>query len=336
MIMTSYKYSKEKRQGLIVRLLPDMTITITALGIIVFFHCVLVGILMLVPGLVFFFVAILAFSISIFRTVGFKGTAGKGFLTMLILFCLSACSFFWDFRLPDFVLDKTLLPTMTVLVGIVEGVILARMKELNYKVLGVRFLLLLGILLAMLGPLLLTSGLPYIYCPPTLTPKNIVFYKKCIKFLTNCPQYKIFVVDRRNWISLGQDYGPVLHEELGSYFSESEADELLQLWRALGTVKCQRFQRENDIVLFYKNGHYILPGGFGVVYSLSGRNPNEIDSEVLNKAKPFLRIARNWYMSRHLILIGPRATTPASIPISLIDHSLCIEGIDLNELNKFD
>jgi hypothetical protein len=80
----------------------------------------------------------------------------------------------------------------------------------------------------------------------------------------------------------------------------------------------------------------LLPAAPGVAYSLHGENPNEIDSEVLNAAKPFNRIAYNWYMSRKLILAGSRSERQISIPKALIDHSLRMDGIDPNELQRFD
>jgi hypothetical protein len=136
-------------------------------------------------------------------------------------------------------------------------------------------------------------------------------------------------------------------ERASKVLSEQEITEMEDLCHQLFRVRCVLFQRDNDFLLFYKMAsspelldpgfrYVFVPTSAGVLYSLKGENPNEIDSEVLNDGKPFLKIVGNWYMSRHLILIGPRSDKPVSIPSSLIDHSLRVDRLDPNELHRFD
>ena len=104
---------------------------------------------------------------------------------------------------------------------------------------------------------------------------------------------------------------------------------------------CVKVEKNSDIVLFYKvnsifQENPFLFYGHGVAYSLNGEDPNKIESGTLKRHKPFIKISNNWYVSRRLLLGGPRADMLTSIPKALIDHSLKIDGIDPNELHKFD
>jgi len=123
------------------------------------------------------------------------------------------------------------------------------------------------------------------------------------------------------------------------WFSIDVVFKIEELQERLYSVRCVKFQRNNNMLLFYKIGNCIamstypwgsfLPARPGVLYSLSGENPNEISSEVLDKAKPFVKISGDWYMSRKLMLTGPRLNVQTSIPKSLIDHSLKTKGLNL-------
>ena len=129
-------------------------------------------------------------------------------------------------------------------------------------------------------------------------------------------------------------------------FSEAERMKMEELGGGLSRIRCHKFQRDNDMVLFYRmklpwlpcllldplDSHSIRPIPPGVLYSLSGKNPNEISSDVLNSGKPFIQIAPNWYMSRYLSLRSMRLDKRHYVPKSLFDRSLRIDEIDPNDL----
>ena len=198
------------------------------------------------------------------------------------------------------------------------------------------FVYFLLFLMAIIAPSCMNLILPYLYSPPAITSSNLRAYMPGVIFLQNHDLYKNFKLSLRDWISLGDDFNPLFFKDPHSFFSEEEFDEIRRIREQLYRVKCLRFLRDDNVILFYKNGNRILPVGPGVLYSLDGKNPNEIDSEVLNTAKPFTKITGNWYMSRKLMLRGPRQDTPTSIPKALFDRSLYIDRIDPNELHKFN
>jgi hypothetical protein len=176
--------------------------------------------------------------------------------------------------------------------------------------------ILYGVAFLLTSPLLISYTLRYIYTPPALTAQNIPVYKECIEYISeqnDCKELRhipyIF--------GLG-----VLIE------SPSEKN---MLAKSLYSVRCVRARREKDMILFYKDWNLIVPTGPGVLYSMTGENPNEIDSKVLNETKPFIKLGGNWYISYKLMLRGPRTNIPITLPKSLIDHSALLKGIQTSE-----
>ena len=180
---------------------------------------------------------------------------------------------------------------------------------------------------------ILVWSLPHIYTPPALTSGNLTVYNECIGFARKHNEYK----NLRLWrgvISNGHD--TIVTKKS---FSKNDIIKIDMLYNRLCGVRCVKFQRDNDMLLFYKLANssflldpswpYFLPVAAGALYSLSGENPNEIDSELLNAGKPFIRIDGDWYMSKRLMLTGPRMDIQTSIPKSLFDHSLRTKGLNL-------
>jgi hypothetical protein len=222
--------------------------------------------------------------------------------------------------------------------SIIASVISLRSKNFLRGAIAILLIFFLSILLILFAPYTLQRALSYIYTPPALTSKNVRVYNRCIRFVKSYDEFK----NLRWWRGLlyagVRVYSPhdfLLNEKIQKDSFADNMDETETLFKQLYIVKCAEFERYDDMVLFYK-AIYVLPTGPGVLYSLSGKNPNEINSNVLNTAKPFIKINGNWYMSRHLMLRRPRINSLVSIPKSLIDHSLRIDGIDPNELNRFD
>jgi hypothetical protein len=231
------------------------------------------------------------------------------------------------------------LPAVFIL-GILANVISFRTKDTNGRALAILFIIFLSLPLAFILFSMLDSALPHIYTPPAITCDKLHIYNECVEFVKNHDEYKGLMVNRWAHIFVA-DPCQVKHHfynpgQAKTIFSKDEIATVKHLSKQLQRIKCHKFQRDNNMVLFYTMNVYFPPIAPGVLYALDGENPNEIDSEVLNAAKPFNRIAYNWYMSRKLILIGPRSERQISIPKALIDHSLRMDGIDPNELKRFD
>lgn len=231
--------------------------------------------------------------------------------------------------------------------GIIANVTSFRRKKPLGKFFAVILILFLIAVLTIGGKRLLTNTLPYIYTPPALTQSNLAVYNKCIEFAKNHNEYKDLMLARGGIVSIdGASYVLPKPFNIGhaeKVFSRDDVTELTKLCSQLLKVGCAKFQRDDDMLLFYKMAEPIspmsfsgifavLPVGPGVLYSLNGRNPNEVDSEILEASKAFVKINNNWYVSRRLMLSGPRSEFRASAPRSLIDRSLRIDGIDPNDL----
>lgn len=238
------------------------------------------------------------------------------------------------------------------ILGITAGIVCLSKKSIIALFLLIGLILILTPLFLIIIRMNLVVALPYVYTPSALTPENFIAYNKCVQFAKSH--------DWDKTLSLGRGAGAVidghfyilsesnpLKYRVREVLSDQEITEMENLCHQLFAVRCVLFKRDNDMLLFYKwttsispvdprELTYIMPFGPGVLYSLNGKSPNEVDSRVLKTMKPFIKIAGNWYTSRHLMMAGPRSDIPASIPKSLIDHSLRIDGIDPNELHKFD
>jgi hypothetical protein len=224
--------------------------------------------------------------------------------------------------------------------GIISNIISFCRKPSTGRLWSIAVILFLILFLMMYVPPALDATLPYIYTPPALTRANITIYNKCIKFLKEHEQHKTFQLAVSHFDKEG--------------FSKDDIRELEHLSNQLYDIRCYKFVRDSNMVLFYKvdntpttTSHWLvllltpmtpiaclwegsffffLPVSPGVLYSLDGENPNGIDSKVLNVNKPFIKISGNWYMSRNLVGLT-RETMDISIPKSLIDHSLRTEGL---------
>ncbi len=200
-------------------------------------------------------------------------------------------------------------------------------------------------LLLIFIPTFISRILPYVYTPPVLTAKSLSVYNECISFVRSHEEYDDIIIYWGGWVLPKHRvaYNPVADFHGFNDLGDITKEEYYQLTRdarplasKLNGIMCYQLQRVNNIILFFKNANHILPSGPGVAYSLNGDNPNDLHGDEIDAAKPFTYIAGNWYTSKHLVLKGPRRSTRNPTPASLIDHSLQIEGINPNELHKFD
>lgn len=185
-------------------------------------------------------------------------------------------------------------------------------------------IIVLIILFMMMLPQWLSRTLPYVYTPPALTSDRLLTYNQCIQFVKEHDEHKDITLFRWGWFS-----------EMNKGVPKDESSEMKALWsrlsKELRALKFQKTQRDGNMLLFYNNANSILPVPPGVLYSLDGENPNTIDSELLNASKPFIRISGDWYLSRRLVLVGRRLNISIYNPKSIIDHSLRIEGLNLDK-----
>lgn len=300
-------------------------IALTCVPIIFMFFCqeTFVSGIFLLFGDILFFLGALVFIHIIFRQARYAKKATIYSLVPTLLFYLLAVTVtlleicFGDLFSRHGIL---IFSTVAISFGIISNIILFRNKNFEDRLLAIKFICLLVVSLTFLGPTSLSIGLPYIYIPRALNSYNLKTYNECIKFAKENDEYKNLSL-QRGLVLNGQD---IINNKVDVLFKQ------------LYSIKCLQVTRDNDVLLFYKNANYILPVPPGVVYSLSGNNPNGVDSKFLDRAKPFVRIAGNWYLSKSLTLGGTRTATRISLPKSIIDLSLRIDGIDANELTKFD
>ncbi len=259
----------------------------------------------------------------------FYSAAIKVFLLGFLLFALALCSLFRPLFYASFFLVFLIGPAL----GIIGVIVSFRGKTLLGRFFAIVLIFILIIPLMMGCRNILVWSLPHIYTPSALTSGNLTVYNECIGFVKKHDEYK----NLRLWRGvLSNGHGTVVKKES---FSKNDIIEIGTLYNRLYGVRCVKLQRDNDMLLFYKLANssslldpswpYFLPVAAGTLYSLSGENPNEIDSEFLNAGKPFIRIDGDWYMSKHLMLTGPRMDTQTSIPNSLFDHSLRTKGLNL-------
>jgi len=194
----------------------------------------------------------------------------------------------------------------------------------------------------------LVMASPYFYMPPALNNNNVKVFKECIEYIKNHEEFKNLVFNARGRTSdnnLPSD--PNIRESLYKKLRRISIEpKNASIANQIRNIMCSQFERYDDIVIFYKGNNpfipmtaqeiwHVWPSGHGVAYSLNGRNPNQSNDPVLEKYKPFIKIRRNWYLSRDLLMIGNGRTYSSISPINktLIDRSLLLKAIDLNELD---
>lgn len=214
------------------------------------------------------------------------------------------------------------------------------------KVLGVGLTPFLSVVIFLNVRVFLMGILPYIYCPPALTPDKLPVFNECIAFAQTRNEDKTLGLGIGLWVTV--DGNPYKLSKGNSFewkraekaLTQEEIIQMEDLCRKLYGVKCPLFRRHGDLLLFYNMtncvapmfapGWSFLPVSPGVLYSLSGENPNEINDEFIDSLKPFFKIKGNWYVSRRLVKSPPRYSS-GSIPKALFDHSLHLEGINFKE-----
>jgi hypothetical protein len=263
------------------------------------------------------------------------GLAAK--ISVLLAIILFAANFLLESRIIVSAFSFTLF-ALAPLCWIINRIILLRRKEAKDVISAFLVIGLLFIPLTIEILFLLADTLPLIYTPPALTPENLPVYNRCIEFMKDHDDYKELGLDCYGSVSVSVEDGcsntgkladeMFAAKDLGirermDLFSKDAIVEMDRIQEGMRSIDCRWAKRENDIVLFVKlKSNFIFPNRPGVLYSLEGRNPNETDNPILNTNKPFIKIADNWYMSRHLVMSTRRGQSDRPIPKSLIDCSL--------------
>lgn len=272
-----------------------------------------------------FYLGIPLFMESFYKTITSTKIKFLAFTLMLFFYFLCLSSLFWP--LDIFIAPIILVTAIAAGLGVVISIILLRRKEPVRQRLAIRLGLFLTMLLIMLSPGFLRKAFSHIYTPPALTSKNIAAYTEYINFVNN-DKYKKRVSNKST-----EELNRYILYMLSGFPTESPEEKLMKVhvYEKITKTRCLRIRGSKNMLLFYKNANYLLPRP-GVLYSLDGQNPNEIDSELLNSAKPFTKIYGNWYTSKKLVLRGPRTDVHTSIPKALIDNSLKIKGLTPKDL----
>jgi len=190
------------------------------------------------------------------------------------------------------------------------------------------------------APFMLRSISSFLYTAPAITPERFKIFTSCVEFLKKHDEYGNFTLYREqglNFASVNTDTYWALDESRFDRkkpppFTSDHITEMKFLLQQLSAVDCAKIQRSDNVILFYTatNGLIVRPG---VLYSIQGNNPNQINNSPVNENKPFIKIYENWYLSKHLILKQNRWAINPPVPESLIDHSLKIDNLDLEDFD---
>ena len=190
-----------------------------------------------------------------------------------------------------------------------------------YSPAGIILLLLCGLFFHLMGHHIVRLALGLVYTPPALSREKVVVYTRFVRLVEAHPEYRRVHLDM--WGGLWERIHDSVTEQAG--FSMDEDDELTRISQGFRQVNCVFAEMRDSYVVFMHMPNYILPTSPGVLYSLDGRNPNEVDDDFLNSKKPFFPIKDRWYTSLWLAVNplptmgGEKWRQPKSF---LIDRSL--------------
>ena len=208
------------------------------------------------------------------------------------------------------------------------------------KICGIIVIAFMMVVFLFFAPFVSRSILSCLYTAPAMTPERFIAFTGSIKFLKKHNEYQHFALYQTqglNFVSVSADtYWELDKLQFGKKefppFAPEDIVEMKLLLARLSAANCLKIQRSNDMVLFYTatNDLIVQPG---VLYSIYGSNPNEISIGIVAENKPFFQIYKNWYCSRHLILKQNRWAINSPMPKSLIDRSLKIRSLNLEEFD---
>jgi ankyrin repeat protein len=170
----------------------------------------------------------------------------------------------------------------------------------------------------LLGHHVIRRSLSHFYTPPALSPEKAAVYADFIRLVEAHPEYRRFHLDASGPSKM------VISEMLrgNKGFSAYEVDELTRISREFKRINCLSADKYGSYVVFMPGPNYILPTSPGLLYSLDGWNPNDVDDPFFNSRRPFKLIKDRWYTSKRLA-ICPFCMTSVGwkLPDSYIDLS---------------
>lgn len=180
------------------------------------------------------------------------------------------------------------------------------------------WLLLCCVYFLLLGHHVVRWSLGHIYTPPALSPEKAAVYEDFIRLVKAHPEYRRFHLDGSGPSKMV--IGEMLTGTKG--FSAYEVDELVRISRDFRRVNCLSADKYGSYVVFMPGPNYILPTSPGLLYSLDGWNPNDVDDPFFNSKKPFVLIKDRWYTSKRLAICPfCMASVGWRLPNSYIDLS---------------
>lgn len=157
------------------------------------------------------------------------------------------------------------------------------------------------------------------YTPPALSREKAAVYADFIRLIKAHPEYRRFHLNASGPSKM------VISDMLAGKkgFSAYEVDELERISRDFKRINCLSADKYGSYVVFMPGPNYILPTSPGLLYSLDGWSPNDVDDPFFNSRKPFMLIKDRWYTSKRLA-ICPFCMTSVSwrLPSSYVDLSL--------------
>lgn len=163
----------------------------------------------------------------------------------------------------------------------------------------------------------------HLYTPPALSSKKAAVYGDFIRLMKAHPEYRRFHLDGSGPSKMV--ISNMLTGDKG--FTAYEVDELVRISRNFKRINCLSADKYGSYVVFMPTTNYILPTSPGLLYSIDGWNPNDVDDPFFNRSKPFKLIKDRWYTSKRLALCPfCMSSVGWQLPNSYIDLSLYDPG----------
>lgn len=175
----------------------------------------------------------------------------------------------------------------------------------------------------LLGHHVIRWSFGHLYTPPALSPKKAAVYSDFIRLMKAHPEYRSFHLDGSGPSKMV--IGQMLTGKKG--FTAYEVDELERISRNFKRINCLSADKYGSYVVFMPTPNYVLPTSPGLLYSIDGWNPNDVDDPFFNRSKPFKLIKDRWYTSKRLALCPfCMSSVGWQLPNSYIDLSLYDPG----------
>lgn len=237
--------------------------------------------------------------------------------------------------------------------GIVGNIISIRKGRAKHKWWVLTVIFLEGLVLFIFGPWIV----PCFYTAPTFSHERMNLFYTFISFAKQHSDHKYLRINRFGDFDSGNQlyFLDMLNREgelreklsyddikllnamqyrLEQEFSPEDIEVLREVTRQLDRTRLAQVIFVEGIVLFVAEAAYRKPVLYGAAYSLSGENPNNLESDELRYFGPYTEIAPRWYISKNLRLRERILSPIINPPKSLIDKSLSVLPEELDALEE--